>query len=182
MSKADIAKLYREMEKSKSWEKLEKHFVGIDPSLAGNAVVIINDKGEIEHTQLICTDKECYINGEQRVTDIFDQLGYIDEVARLESVYIEGLAYSSNSTTLFERCGLLYLILNKLLNSETNYAVIPPTFLKKWHTTDGHADKDMMMCVAKCKYGIDFQDDNICDAYCLAMLALEDWKNNIKRG
>lgn len=182
MSKVDIGKLYREMEKSEEWNELEKHFVGIDPSLKGNAVVIINDKGEIENEHLISTEKECYMNGEQRVSDIFDQLGYIDEVARLESVYIEGLAYSSNSPTLFERCGLLYLILDKLIKSDTYYAVIPPTQLKKWHTTDGHADKVLMMRVAKCKYGIDFKDDNICDAYCLAMLALEDYKNNIKRG
>jgi len=167
--------------KSESWEKLEKHYIGIDPSLKGNAVVIINDSEEIVHEHLINTYKECYINPEQRILDIFEQIKYISNVIRLEKVYIEGLAYSSNSITLFERCGLMYLITTHLLKNNINYSIIAPTMLKKWHTTDGHADKKLMMRVAKCKYNIDFKDDNICDAYCLAIMALNDYKNNVKR-
>lgn len=159
----------------------ERYFIGIDPSLTGNAVVIINQDGKIVKEHLICTDKECYINPEQRILDIFDQVKYITGVVRLTNVYVEGLAYTSNSATLFERCGLLYLITTHLLKNDINYSVIPPTQLKKWHTTDGHADKNFMMRVAKCKWGIEFEDDNICDAYCLAMLALDDWRNNIRR-
>jgi Holliday junction resolvasome RuvABC endonuclease subunit len=167
--------------KSDSWEGLEKHFIGIDPSLTGNAVVIIDDSREIIYEHLVSTNKECYINPEQRISDIFEQIEYMFSVVRLKTVYIEGLAYSSNSNTLFERCGLMYLIVTRLLKADINYSIIPPTFLKKWHTTDGHADKKFMMRVAKCKYGIDFKDDNICDAYCLALLALEDYNNNVKR-
>jgi len=167
-----------DIEKSRT----EKFFIGVDPSLRGNAVVIINQFGEIINEHLISTDKECYINPEQRVLDIFEQIKYIANVVRLESLYIEGLSYSSQSATLFERCGLLYMITTYLLKEEINYSIIPPPQVKKWHTTDGHADKNLMMLVAKCKYNIDFKDDNICDAYCLAMMALDDWKNNIKRG
>ena len=167
--------------KSKQWESQEKFFIGIDPSLKGNAVVIINDSGKINYEQLISTDKECYLNPEQRILDIFEQLEYMVYVIRLKKIYIEGLAYSSNSATLFERCGLMYLIVTHLLKNDIDYSIIPPTQLKKWHTTDGYADKKFMMRVAKCKYGINFTDDNICDAYCLAMMALDDYKNNIKR-
>ena len=167
--------------KSEEWEQQEKFFIGIDPSLTGNAVVIINDSGEIVKEHLVSTNKECYINPEQRILDIFEQIEYIFNAVRLKRVYIEGLAYSSNSATLFERAGLMYLIVTRLLKEDIDYSIIVPTMLKKWHTTDGHADKKFMMRVAKCKYGIDFQDDNICDAYCLAMLALEDFKNNVKR-
>lgn len=179
--KVDITKILECIEPCEDMKNKEKFFIGIDPSLTGNAVVIINDKGEIEFEELISTNKECYINGEQRVLDIFSQLDYISNVCRLEKIYIEGLAYTSNSPTLFERCGLLYLLTTSFLKKDIKYSVIPPTQLKKWHTTDGFADKALMMRVAKCKYGIDFQDDNICDAYCLAMMALDDWKNNIKR-
>jgi crossover junction endodeoxyribonuclease RuvC len=170
-----------EIIKSEEWESQEKHFIGIDPSLTGNAVVIINDSGEIVKEHLVSTNKECYMNPEQRILDIFEQIEYIFNAVRLKKVYIEGLAYSSNSATLFERAGLMYLIVTRLLKEDIDYSIIVPTMLKKWHTTDGHADKKFMMRVAKCKYGIDFQDDNICDAYCLAMLALEDHQNNVKR-
>ncbi len=172
---------YEPPQKSEEWKKLEKFFIGIDPSLKGNAIVITNDSGEIINEHLISTNKECYINPEQRILDIFEQMNYIFNTVRLDRVYIEGLAYSSNSTTLFERCGLMYLIVTKLLKEDIRYSIIPPTMLKKWHTTDGHADKKLMMRIAKCKYRIDFQDDNICDAYCLAMMALEDYQNNVKR-
>ncbi len=180
--KVDMKKILDAIEPSEDFKKLEKFFIGVDSSLTGNAVVIINDKGEIINENVISTNKECYINGAQRVLDVFDQMKYIVNVQRLEKIYIEDLAYSSNSTTLFERCGLLFLITTYLLRKDIYYSTIPPTELKKWHTTDGHADKALMMRVAKCKYGIDFKDDNICDAYCLAMLALEDYKNNVKRG
>ncbi len=174
-------RIFPEIIKSQKWESLEKFFIGIDPSLTGNAVVIINDSKEIVKEHLVSTDKECYIDGYQRVNDIFEQLKYISSVVRLEKVYVEGLSYMSASPTLFERCGLLYMIVGNLLENDINYSIVPPTTLKKWHTTDGHADKKMMMRVAKCKYDIDFEDDNICDAYCLALLALEDYKNNVKR-
>jgi crossover junction endodeoxyribonuclease RuvC len=181
MAKVDIKKMLDEAEPTEEFKKLEKFFIGIDPSLTGNAIVIINDVGEIIHENLISTNKECYINPEQRILDIFDDMDYMFNVVRLQKVYIEGLAYSSNSATLFERAGLMYLIVTRLLKEDIDYSIIVPTMLKKWHTTDGHADKKFMMRVAKCKYGIDFQDDNICDAYCLAMLALEDYQNNVKR-
>ncbi len=179
--KMNIKEILANQIPGKNFKKLEKFFIGIDPSLRGNAVVIINDKGEIVKEHLISTNIECYIDGYQRVLDIFDQIKYISNVVRLERVYVEGLSYMSASPTLFERCGLLYMIITHLLTDEINYSIVPPTTLKKWHTTDGHADKKFMMRVAKCKYGIDFKDDNLCDAYCLAMLALDDFKNNVTR-
>ena len=157
-------------------------YIGIDPSLKGNAVVIIDEDGKILRDHLISTDAECYINSEQRILDIFEQLEYIVGTSNLAKIYIEGLAYSTNSMTLFERCGLLYMLTTTFLKNDIPYSVIPPPQLKKWHTTDGHADKNFMMCVAKCKWGIDFQDDNLCDAYCLAMMCREDFSKNIKRG
>ncbi len=156
----------------------EEFFIGIDPSLAANAVVVINQHGEIIEEKLIKSagpKDNVYHNPEQRVLDVFNQTKFISNILRLKCVYIEGLSYMSNSPTLFERCGLLYMILTHLFQEDVNYKIIPPTSLKKWHTTDGHADKVMMMRVAKCKWGIDFQDDNICDAYCLAMMAREEY-------
>lgn len=156
-------------------------YIGIDPSLIGNAVVIIDSEGKILKEDLICTNIECYINPEQRILDIFEQLDYITKTPNLVKIYIEGLAYSTSSMSLFERCGLLYMLTTTFLKEDIPYSVIPPPQLKKWHTTDGHAKKDLMICVAKCKWGIEFTDDNICDAYCLAMMALDDMNNNIRR-
>lgn len=159
----------------------DKLFCGIDPSLTGNALIIIDEEGCIIKEQLVSTYKDCYLSGEQRVLDVYDQLEYIKDFPKIESIYIEGLSYTTQSPTLFERCGLLYMLTAKFLVLDLNYSVIPPPQLKKWHTTYGFADKTFMMKVAKCKWGIEFKDDNICDAYCLAMMAREDHNNNIRR-
>jgi len=156
---------------------MEKFFVGVDPSLTGNAIVIIDNKGNIHDTKLVSTHKECYLNGEQRVLDVFNEVKYIANVCRLEAVYIEGLSYMSVSPTLFERCGLLYLILTHLFEREVPYKIVPPTTLKKFTTDNGRADKKEMMKVAKSRWGVDFEDDNICDAYCLARMALKESTN-----
>jgi len=161
--------------------KKEIFFCGIDPSLTANAIVLINQDGEIVEKKLISTDRDMYLCPEQRILDIFDQMKFIPNIVRLEAVYVEGLSFMSTSPTLFERCALLYMLTTHLFKKDIRYSVIPPTSLKKWHTTDGHADKDLMMKVAKCRWNIDFKDDNICDAYCLAMMALEDYKNGIDR-
>jgi len=150
-------------------------FVGVDPSLTGNAIVIIDNKGKVHDKKLVSTHKECYICPEQRVLDVFNEVKYIGNVLHLEAIYIEGLSYMSVSPTLFERCGLLYLIITYLFEKDIPYKIIPPTSLKKFATTNGHADKKMMMRVAKCRWDVDFGDDNLCDAYCLARMAMEEY-------
>ena len=153
---------------------MNMYFCGIDPSLTGCGVVIIDKEGQIIKETLISTDAECYINVEQRLVDIIDQMYFIPQVVGLDNIYVEGLGFTANSTSLFERQGLFFLITTFLFTNDINYKVIPPTKLKKWTTTDGHADKNMMMKVANCRWGINFKNDNICDAYCLARMALED--------
>jgi crossover junction endodeoxyribonuclease RuvC len=156
-----------------TFERYEYVFAGIDPSLKGTGIVLINENGSIIKQLVYKTDKECYMNNEQWILDVYEQVKFITNVPRLKSVYIEGLAYSSLSTTLHERIGLLFLIKTLLFKKDIKYKEIPPTSLKKWTTTDGHAEKWLMMAVAKCRWGIEFNDDNICDAFCLAQLARE---------
>lgn len=158
----------------------ERFYVGVDPSLNGCAVVIINQNGNIIEQKLISTDHECYVNIEQRLLDIFDQVKFISNIAKMDLLYIEDLSHMSKSTSLWERIGLLYMIRTHLFKHNVSFNVKTPTSLKKWHTTYGFATKKMMMQVAKCKWNIDFKDDNICDAYCLARWALEDFNNDNK--
>lgn len=155
----------------------EDFFVGIDLSLAGSGIVIINENGELVEQKLVVTYKDCYLSPEQRVMDIFDQTKFVVNITRLKFVCIEGLSYMSVSQTLFERCGLLYMILIHLLKHEIDYLLIPPKTLKKFVTTDGNADKVFIRRVIKCRWGYDFEDDNIADAYGLARMALERIKS-----
>lgn len=155
----------------------ERFYVGVDPSLTGFAIVIINQHGDIVNQTLLSTNVECYINIEQRLLDIYEQAKFIGNIFNMDMMYIEDLSHMAKSTSLWERVGLLYMIRTHLFKCNAPFQVKAPTALKKWHTTDGFADKALMMKVAKCKWGLDFDDDNICDAYCLARWALEDFKS-----
>lgn len=152
----------------------DEFYVGIDPSLKGNAVVVIDGNGFIHKEQLTSTDVECYLNAEQRILDIFNELKFVVNIINLKLVYVEGLSYMSVSPTLFERCGLLYLITTYLFENDVRYKIIPPTSLKLFITTDGHADKAFIQKVIKCRWGYNFKDDNIADAYGLARMALKE--------
>ena len=167
------------MTQGNTFDRYEYVFAGIDPSLKGTGLVLIDENGSIIKEMVYKTDKECYMNNEQWILDVYDQIKFIINVPRLKFVNIEGLAFSSKSTTLHERIGLLFLIKTLLFKHDIPYKQIPPTSLKKWTTTDGFAEKWLMMAVAKCRWEIEFTDDNICDAFCLAQLAREEYENQI---
>jgi len=147
-----------------------EYYVGIDPSLNATGLVMINERGEIAEERLIDTYAEHYICSEQRLLDIMSSINFLSGVLKLKHVYVEALPYSSSSITLFERCGLLFLITTFLFEKEIPYTVIPPTSLKKWAVDKGNADKKMMMEISGKRWGINFTDDNICDAYNLAQM------------
>lgn len=156
-------------------------YVGIDPSLTGNGIVVINEKGELVEKRLITTYKECYLNSEQRVLDVFNQTKFVIGISELRYVCVENLSYMSVSNTLFERCSLLFSILMYLFEHDIKYKTIPPKTLKKFVTTDGNADKKFIRRVIKCRWGYDFKNDNIADAYGLARMALGEVENSETR-
>lgn len=147
-------------------------FCGIDPSLTGCAVVLIDDTGTIIEEKLISTNPDCYINSDQRLLDIVDQVKSIFTVSNLRFVCVEGLSFFSVSPSLYERCGLLYLITTSLFEKDIRYEVIPPKSLKKFAAGNGNADKKMMIQEVNKRWNQNFKDDNICDAYSLAQMAL----------
>ena len=58
-----------------------------------------------------------------------------------------------------------------------NFKVIAPGTLKKFVTGKGNSKKDLMLLKTYKKWGVEFEDDNLCDAYGLARMALEDFTN-----
>jgi len=148
-----------------------EYYVGIDPSLSATGLVMINERGEIVEQRLINTELENYLCIEQRLLDIMSSIIFLNGVMKLSYVYIEDLPYLSKGGAIFERAGLLYLITTFLFQNNIPYKLIKPTTLKKWSTGSGRADKADMMNEALTKYGIEFTDDNLCDAFFLSQMA-----------
>jgi crossover junction endodeoxyribonuclease RuvC len=67
-----------------------------------------------------------------------------------------------------------------LYRTNVNYKVIAPGTLKKFVTGKGNSKKDLMLLKTYKRWGVEFDDHNICDAYGLARMALEDFKNDTR--
>ena len=86
-------------------------------------------------------------------------------------VVIEGLAFGvRNATSLAQLSGLNYMIRTYLWENNLKFLIVAPTSLKKFITTHGNAKKEEMMMEVFNKYHVGFPDDNVNDAFCLAVV------------
>lgn len=149
--------------------------VGIDLSLTGTGVVVIDNKSKILYQALIKTKTTNSPTEEtKRLKNIINQL----PVQYLQNgitalVVIEGLAFMArNSTALVQLAGLSYLLRSMLIDLTVPFIIVAPTSLKKFTVGKGNAGKDEMMLAAYKRWGISLTNDNLADAYALARCGL----------
>jgi crossover junction endodeoxyribonuclease RuvC len=168
---------------AQNFEKVKKNcdvlrdpmFVGMDPSYNGFAIVVLDKDANIIEQKLFgsSTKKET----EDRLLELEKEYKFIPNIVCLHSVFIEGPSYGSNGAFVLQMGALHFLIRIMLKKAEVNYKIISPGTLKKFVTGDGRAKKDLMLLNVYKKWGMEFNDDNLADAYSLARLALEEYKN-----
>jgi crossover junction endodeoxyribonuclease RuvC len=74
--------------------------------------------------------------------------------------------------------GALHYYLRLFLHErKIPFKVVAPNTLKKFVTGKGNSKKNQMMLHAFKKWKMEFDDDNLCDAYGLARMSLEEYKN-----
>ena len=148
----------------------EMFFVGIDHSMTGTGVVVVDQDGHILEQKLIKTTPA--ESDEKRMITILDGLSFISKMIRLKTVYIEGPSYASKGQAILQMGALHYLIRIFLYRKKIKYKIIAPTTLKKFVCGSGNAKKEQMLLNIYKKWGIEFRDNNIADAYSLARMAL----------
>ena len=92
-------------------------------------------------------------------------------------VVIEGLVLGSiKSTSTAQLAGLHYLLRWELneRGDQDGFLVVPPSTLKKFVTGKGNAKKDQMLLKTFKRWGVEFNDHNVCDAYGLARYGLAE--------
>lgn len=154
---------------------MDNFFAGLDPSLTGTGVIVIDQDKNILEQELISTSSKDDI--EKRFGYIRKKLLFIPKIVRLKSVYIEGLSYGSKGDAALQLGALHYIIRMMLYDKKIDYKVIAPKTLKKFHTGFGNTKKKDIIQKVDETLGVRFDDHNIADAYGLARLALEDFKN-----
>lgn len=140
-------------------------------------------KGLTEYTQFIWGDNTL-TGQDKKSVDIHIRGGFVfnEAIKDLLSKYnptqicIEGYAYAGKGAIfdIAEFTGIVkYMVREHYGFNFTNLVAISPTALKKYIAKNGKADKDRMMYWVSKKYDLDFLNDNITDAFGLAIMGAE---------
>ena len=162
------------MDKKK--EKLrDPMFVGMDPSYNGFAIIILDKEANIVEQKLFGSDSKT--ETEDRLIELEQQYKFIPNITSLHSVCIEGPAYSSQGAFILQMGALHFMIRVMFKLKGIDFKVVAPGTLKKFVTGSGVAKKDLMLLKVYKKWGVEFDNDNLADAYSLARMALEGFNN-----
>jgi crossover junction endodeoxyribonuclease RuvC len=154
----------------------EMKVMGLDLSLSSTGVVVLeSDTWGILHVETIKSKPQ-----EDETARIVMLGGKILQATQRflpHLTVIEGPAFGMKNTNCIWQLGELAGIVKQYLYlHEFKVLIVPPTTLKKFITGKGNAKKDMMMLAVYKKYGVEFADDNQCDAYALARMGIETCK------
>lgn len=148
--------------------------LGIDPSLTGTGLVVLNSRGRIvDHT----TIKTKPIRGADRLT-VIEQVvrNWLRHLEPGDIVVIESPSYGSRTGNQHELAGLWWILRravadrSNMLGGRLRVYVVAPKARAKYATGNGNADKaEVMAAVHRAYPQVDNSwDDNACDALVLA--------------
>jgi len=153
-------------------------FVGLDLSYVGTGLLVIDSKGEILEQKLIKTIKsESKYDTEDRLIKIEEEISFIPKILGLGGVCIEGPAFASQGNAALQMGALNFFVRIFLRRNLVEFKIVAPPTLKKFVTGTGRADKKMVIEMVDERWKIKFKDNNLADAYGLARMAMEEYKN-----
>ena len=157
--------------------------IGLDLSLTGTGVVVLND-GKIVEQKLIKSrpiPDGKPIDEVKRIEKIVAEIFLIVKEHSPSVAVIEGLAFMvKNATALVQLSALNYMTRAMLMANDVPFVIVAPTSLKKFITGNGAAKKDVMLIETFKRYGVTILDDNENDAYGLAQVGLALFGGNSK--
>jgi crossover junction endodeoxyribonuclease RuvC len=156
------------------------NIVGLDLSLCATGIIVINDKGDIlEKKLIVSTPKE---ENTPRLLKICLTVMDVVNRSKPDLVVLEGPAFGVSKTiSIFQLGELAGMTKEKLFIQNIPFRIVPPTVLKKFITGKGNATKDIVMLKIYKKYGIEFEDNNLADAYALARYGIQFINPSLKQ-
>jgi crossover junction endodeoxyribonuclease RuvC len=142
------------------------NIIGLDLSLTGTGIVVLRDSRivyqELVTTKPGTTDMQRIITIMNQITEVLTTYAGPDCL-----VVIEGPSYGSNTSSIHTLGKLAGVVELSLVLRNITYLIVPPTSLKKLITGKGNAKKEQMLLQIYKKYGIEFHDNNLADAFAL---------------
>ena len=152
-------------------------FVGIDQSYKSTGLIVLDDEGNIlKQENFNIVKGERIENVEECLEEFEKRISFIPKVNGLVSVYIEGPSYSSSGSRTLQMGALHYFLRFFLYKNNIEFKVIAPNSLKKF-IYKGNAKKDLILLKVFKRWGVEFEISDLADAYGLARMAMEDYKN-----
>ena len=151
-----------------------KLFVGIDPSFNSTGIIVLDENAEIADEKNFSLAK--YDEIEEKLFQFEEHVSFIPSIVRLGGVYIEGPSFMSKGKYILQMGALHFLLRLYLYKKDVSFKVIAPGTLKKFVAGKGNAKKDLMLLKVYKKWGVEFEVDDLADAYGLARMALEEYK------
>jgi crossover junction endodeoxyribonuclease RuvC len=146
--------------------------IGLDISLTGTGVVVLENEN-VKHELLIKSKPPIEKNNVteiERLTLIRDKMISVIKENPPDLVVIEGMAFMAKGTSLTQLSYLNYAIRAYLWENHIRFLLVAPPSLKKFITGHGKAEKEEIMEIIFTKYHIAATDNNIADAFSLAVI------------
>ena len=144
--------------------------VGIDASLTGTAVCILDQDGNLtmsRHGSKPAAGLAArMLRYEQMVTAVRNDV----KKSKADLIIIEGYSYGSKGRSVIDLGEYGGLLRNMLLDY-ARVLEIAPTSVKKYITGSGNAKKLLMATTIAKKYDVEFTTDDEYDAYAIASIA-----------
>ena len=150
-----------------------KLYVGIDPSFNSTGIIVLDQNGDI--VEQINFSLAEYDEIEEKLIKFEEAISFIPNIIRLAGVYIEGPAYMASGKYILQMGALHFLLRLYLYKKGVFFKVIAPGTLKKFVTGKGNSKKDLMLLKVYKRWGVEFEVDDLADAYGLARMALEEF-------
>lgn len=148
-------------------------WIGLDQSYTGFGLVILLDGDDHPHDRLGKFDAAKFGSGVDRLLFIEEWLATEIGDYVIDWVCMEG--YANGSKFGREAAGELGYAVKRYLRSRHPQrllpTVVPPTSVKKFATGSGAAKKNEMLLAVYKRWGVEYKNDNLADAFVLAKIA-----------
>lgn len=143
------------------------YYVGLDISITGTGVVVLDR--QLQTVKAECIKSKPQDDWYARVNNIVSRVFDIIPDPVFSTVFVEDYAFAAKGQ-VFNIAELSGIIKFRMWYDAYAFLRIPPTSLKKFTTATGTAPKELMMKEVYKRYGVDFNDNNVADAYALARM------------
>jgi len=154
--------------------------LGIDPSLTGTGLAVLNSRGRIvDHTTILTKP----IRGTDRLTVIETVVrNWLRHLEPGDCVIMESPSYGSRTGNQHELAGLWWILMRaivdrkNMLGGRLTIKTVAPRARAKFITGNGNADKKAVMAAVRALFPQTQQgwDDNAIDALVIALMAREE--------